>query len=135
MYRLNITKGQMGELVTMLLYDKLFNPEFAEESQVFNELIEALRTKGIKPKVHQFFFDTDPRFRARYRQFSKMLSKDRDVAINIWYDEDEQVVEEDIEQIIEICVKKLTKKENPNPEKLKKFINEVMLEVEDKGEE
>lgn len=58
-----------------------------------------------------------------------MLKKDRDVAINIWYDEEEESTNEEYVKIIETCVKKLTKKENPNPEKLKTFVNEVLNEV------
>lgn len=131
MYRMNITKGKLGDLLALLLYEKMKNDEFVSESEMLNELIDVMKTKGLRPKLHSFFFDVEGNFRSRFRQMVKMLEKDRDVAINIWFDEDEPKNEEvEYRQIIEACVKKLTKKENPNPEKLEEFINEVINELE-----
>lgn len=134
MYRINITKGKLGDLLVLLLFEKFKDENFIKESETFNELLDALKTKGLRAKLHEFFFDVNPNLRSRFKQFSKMIRKDRDVAINIWFDDEESVNENEYQKrIIETCVKKLTKRDNPNKEKLDSFIKEVLNDIE--GEE
>jgi hypothetical protein len=83
MFKLNITKEKLGDFLIMILFDKLFNKEFVNSSEAFNKLKQDLEDKGMKSKIFKSYFDIDIELRTKYRQFSKMILKDRDVAVNI----------------------------------------------------
>ena len=38
MYRLNIKKKNFGDIIILILFDKLFDQNYIEESKLFNEL-------------------------------------------------------------------------------------------------
>jgi len=127
MYRLNIKKQELGDLIVLLLFDKLFNKEFIEESELFNTLIEVLENKGMKSKLFQYYFDVDPSLRSKYKHFSRKIEEQN---ASVWIKEDTQQNESYEEQLITEVVKKVTGKDNPNEEKLQMLINELLYQEE-----
>lgn len=125
MYRLNINKKNFGDIISLILFDKLLDETFVEESEIFNELRDFLEGKGLKTKLFKLYFKIDPNLRSKYKTFKKMVKKG-DVSISFFEGED---FNEDYKQIIEYCVKDITKKENINEEKLNIFIDEVLTNV------
>lgn len=128
MYRLNIDKNKFGDLMALLLFNKFFNKEFIDNSELFNRMINDLEKKGFKSKIFEYYFDTDSNLRSRFKQFTKMIEQDRDVAINIWYDDDENI-NEDYKQIIKSTVQKVTGKEEPDEEKLNELTEQIINEL------
>lgn len=128
-YRLRLTKKQLGDFVIMLFFDKLFDETLLEENEKFNEIFEKLETLGLKGFIFQKFFDVDPSIRSKYKQFRKNFDKDNG-SVSIIMTENE--VEEDYSDYRELIVesiKRITGKENPDPEKVQEFTNKLINDI------
>ena len=127
MFRLNINKQQLGDIIVLILFDKLFNEDFIKSSALFNDIRDLMNKKGMKGKIFQMYFDIDPSLRSKYKQFSNKINGDQNVSI--WIKENEENEEqqnEEKEQLIIETVKRVTGKSNPNEEKLQQLIDELL---------
>jgi len=126
MYRLNVKKHKFGDIIILILFDKLFDQNYIEESPLFNELAETLNKKGMKSFLFQWYFSVDPNIRSRYKQFKKMI-KNNNVSINITTDNESQ--NEDYKKIILETVKRVTGKHNPDSEKLHILTEQILNDI------
>lgn len=132
--RLNITRKELGDIILLLMFDKSFDEEFIEQNELFNEVFDALKNRGIDSLLFRTYFDINGNLRRMYRQWKSVFDYDkRRLSIEIFPDELEESVPinqdtEYLKSIIEKTVKKVIKKENLNPEKLKKLQEEILLE-------
>ena len=53
MFKLNIKKKRFGDIIVLILFDKLFDQSYIEESPLFNKLAETLNKKGMKSFLFQ----------------------------------------------------------------------------------
>ena len=123
MFRLNIKKEKFGDIIVLILFDKLFDPGFVSESKLFNEIANRLDKKGLKSILFQYYFDVDPNIRSRYKMFKKMI-QNNDVSIRITTDKANQ--NEDYKRIIRETVKRVTGKHNPDSEKLEILTEQIL---------
>ena len=124
MFKLNIKKKKFGDIIVLILFDKLFDPDFVNESHLFNEIANKLDKKGFRSILFQYYFDVDSNIRSRYKMFKKLIESNNNVAINITTDKEDQ--NEDYRKIIKETVKRVTGKHNPDSEKLNLLTEQIL---------
>ncbi len=132
--RLNLNKNQLGDLIIMLLFDSAFDDEFLEQNTHYRELIDELTQQGLQNRTFKRFFKVDGQIRARYKMFRDAFdSKGKRVTIELLADMFEN--EDDfVRYIITETVKKITGKENPNPDKLTSLQESILSDINNEGE-
>lgn len=126
--RLNLTKNQLGDFIIMLLFDSSFDDEFLQNNEKYRILIDDLSQKGLQSKVFKLFFDVDSQIRARYKSFRNSYDRDgKKVSIELFDDLTEQ--ENFYKDIITEIVKRVTGKEEPNPEKLQSLQEDIINDM------
>lgn len=134
-YKFSIDKKQLGDLIILLMFDKMFDDEFMNDNEKFNELFEDLKGLGLKGKLFDKYFDIDMKVRSKYFIFRREFDKENtQVSIKMHPDQLKESYGTYEEVILE-CIKKLSGKSDPNPEKVKLFteqvINDIVKEEED----
>jgi hypothetical protein len=117
------------------MFDKMFDDEFMNDNEKINELFEDLKGLGLKGKLFDKYFDIDMKVRSKYFIFRREFDKENtQVSIKMHPDQLKESYGTYEEVILE-CIKKLSGKSDPNPEKVKLFteqvINDIVKEEED----
>lgn len=129
MSKINLTPNEFADLVAIFLFDKLLHPDEVVPNNVeFNKLSEAMKNKGMKPLLMNYYMDLDANMRTDYKRIKDTLdgtSTDAAV-INI---KAERAKKEKKPGLIRKTIQKLLKKEEISAEEEK-----MLLEVfEDEG--
>jgi len=128
-YRFNIEKQQLGDLIILLMFDKMFDEEFMNNNEKFNELFDELKGLGLKGKLFDKYFSIDPQIRSKYKIFRREFDNENSqVSVRMMPNETNESL--DIyEEIIYECIKRITGKDEPNPEKVKLFTEQVINDI------
>mgnify|MGYP000423853844 CR=1 FL=1 len=128
-YRFNIEKQQLGDLIILLMFDKMFDEEFMNNNEKFNELFDELKGLGLKGKLFDKYFSIDPQIRSKYKIFRREFDNENSqVSVRMLPNETNESL--DIyEEIIYECIKRITGKDEPNPEKVKLFTEQVINDI------
>lgn len=128
-YRFNIEKQQLGDLIILLMFDKMFDEEFMNNNEKFNELFDELKGLGLKGKLFDKYFSIDPQIRSKYKIFRKEFDNENSqVSVRMLPNETNESL--DIyEEIIYECIKRITGKDEPNPERVKLFTEQVINDI------
>ncbi len=126
--RFNLTKKQLGDFIIMLLFDSLFDDEFLDNNEEYRDLVEWLSGKGAQSRIFKLFFKVDGTIRSRYKIFRKFYDEDgKRVSIDMYNDINEQ--EDFYKELITEVVKRVTGKEDPNPEKLQSLQEDIINDM------
>ena len=126
--RFNLTKKQLGDFIIMLLFDSLFDDEFLDNNEEYRDLVEWLSGKGAQSRIFKLFFKVDGTIRSRYKIFRKFYDEDgKRVSIDMYNDINEQ--EDFYKELITEVVKRVTGKEDPNPEKLQSLQEDIINDI------
>ena len=113
MYRLTIPKEKFGDLIILLLFDKVFDEEFMVDNERFNAVFEKLKDKGIKSILFSEYFNLDSKIKNRYKKFRSHLQEEgEDVSLFLFHTDTIEESEDFYKELIRESVKKLTKKEH-----------------------
>jgi len=130
MSKVNVSPEEFGDLVVAFILDKLLNPEeVIEGNKAFNEFMEKLSLKGVKPLALNYYLKCDANLRVKYKRIKKVFEYDQNQAaiINIFPSEREKEEVEKKDSFIKRAIKKILRRENiDNKEEklLEEFINE-----------
>jgi hypothetical protein len=129
MSKINVTPNEFADLVAIFLFDKSLHPnEVVPNNVKFNELTDAMRGKGMKPLLMNYYMDLDANMRTDYKRIKDTLdgtSTDTAV-INI---KEKKAKKEKKPGLIRRAIKKLLKKEEISDEE-----RELLLEALDDEE-
>lgn len=126
--RFNLVKRQLGDFIIMLLFDSAFDDEFLQDNELYRTLIDEMASKGLQSRAFKAFFKVDGQVRARYKMFRDAYEKDgRRVSIELFDDLTEQ--EDFYKELITEVVKRVTGKEEPNPEKLQSLQEDIINDM------
>ena len=75
MYKIKIDGEEIGDLITLLLFDKMMDSDFMDNSEIFNQLGKTLNDKNLKSKLFGLYFDLSVTVRSKYHSFKKNLQE------------------------------------------------------------
>jgi hypothetical protein len=124
MSKINLTPNEFADLVAIFLFDKLLHPDEVVPNNVeFNKLSDAMRGKGMKPLLMNYYMDLDANMRTDYKRIKDTLegTSTETAVINI---KAEKAKKEKKPGLIRRTIKKLLKKEEISTEE-----RELLLEA------
>lgn len=114
MAKVNVTPNEFADLVVIFLFDKFLHPnEIVSDNKLFNELIDNMRGKGMKPLLMNYYMDLDANMRVKYKRIKDVLdgTSSESSVINILPEKVGREREKKKVGSIRKIVKKLMKKE------------------------
>lgn len=127
-YKLRLNKEKLGDFFILVLFDKLFDETFLVDNPKFNEVFETMEARGLKSIVFDNYFEVDPQLRSKYKQFRKEFDKEGS-KVSLFMFDDIQEEYDDYRELIVECVKRITGKSNPDPDRLEEFTKQVIDDI------
>lgn len=93
MYNLRLNKKELGDLISLLFFDKLFKEDIMTDNEDFNVMFEKMITAGIKPIIFSHYFNIEPTLRSKYKRFRDSLENEG-ATVNIRLTPNEEQEEE-----------------------------------------
>lgn len=114
MSQIKLNEQQFEDIVVLYLLDKITESSYESKNPKFNDLMKKMNRGGIKSYLYAYFLEMNTNSKVKYNQVKSVLNGGKGQASII-------VAESFIKEI----VSKVIGKENPNPKKLQKLIEEI----------
>lgn len=111
MSKINVDANEYADLVVAFLFDKiLHSEEILSENERFNDVMEFMSRKGMKPILFKAYRDMDSQTRIKYKKIKNIFDYTATTAaiINIMVTEkEEKETKKDKESIVKKIIKKI----------------------------
>jgi hypothetical protein len=128
-YKLRLNKEKLGDFLILVLFDKLFDDTFLVDNPKFNEVFEKMESLGLKSIIFDNYFNVDPSLSSKYKQFRREFDKEGSKVSLFMFDDIQEEYDDDYREIIMECVKRITGKNNPDPNKVEEFTKQVIDDI------